>query len=202
MITIHHHPDSTFARRVAMALIEKDIPHEKVLVDMAAREHRSPAYRALNPYGRVPTLVDDGFVLCESTAILDYLEARFPAPALVPADMQGRALVAMHMKLCDLQMARQTGIIIFPKRFLPPARWNNDAMALARAEIEDHLAILETQLAGRSYLVADAYSLADLCYTPFLQFLALMEITPPPTVAAWAARLLERPSARQTAPAR
>ncbi len=202
MITIHHHPDSTFARRVTMALIEKDIPHQKVLVDMAAREHRSPAYRALNPYGRVPTLVHDGFVLSESTAILDYLEACFPAPALVPADRQGRALVAMHMKLCDLQMARQSGIIIFPKRFLPPARWDNDAMALAKAEIEGHLAILETQLAGRSYLVADAYSLADLCYTPFLQFLGLMEITPPPAVAAWAARLLERPSARQTAPAR
>jgi glutathione S-transferase len=75
-------------------------------------------------------------------------------------------------------------------------------MALAKAEIEDHLAILEPQLAGRPYLVADAYSLADLCYTPFLQFLALMEITPPPAVAAWAARLLERPSARQTAPVR
>jgi glutathione S-transferase len=120
----------------------------------------------------------------------------------VPADVQGRALVAMHMKLCDLQMARQSGIIIFPKRFLPPARWNHDAMAHAKAEIEDHLAILETQLAGRSYLVADAYSLADLCYTPFLQFLAMMEITPPSAVAAWAARLLERPSARQTAPAR
>ena len=56
VITIHHHPDSTFARRVVMALIEKDIPHEKVLVDMAAREHRSKTYRALNPYGRVPTL--------------------------------------------------------------------------------------------------------------------------------------------------
>ncbi len=202
MITIHHHPDSTFARRVAMALIEKDITHQKVLVDMAAREHRSPAYRALNPYGRVPTLVDDGFVLYESTAILDYLEARFPAPALVPADEQGRARVAMHMKLCDLQMARQTGIIIFPKRFLPPARWNQDAMAQARSEIVDHLAILEPQLVAHTCLVGDAYTLADLCYTPFLQFLPLMEITPPPAVAAWAARLLERPSARQTAPAR
>lgn len=202
MITIHHHPDSTFARRVAMAMIEKNIPHEKVLVDMAARAHRSPAYLALNPYGRVPTLVEDDFVLYESTAILDYLEARFPAPPLVPVDARGRARVAMHMKLCDLQLARQAGTIIFPKRFLSPARWNHDAMALAKAEIETHLAILDPQLSGRSYLVADAYSLADLCYTPFLQFLPLMGITPPPAVAAWAARLLQRPSASQTAPAR
>lgn len=97
-------------RRVAMAMIEKNIPHENVLVDIAARAHRSPAYLALNPYGRVPTLVEDDFVLYESTAILDYLEARFPAPALVPADARDRALMAMHMKLCDLlQVARQTG---------------------------------------------------------------------------------------------
>lgn len=106
------------------------------------------------------------------------------------------------MKLCDLQLARQAGTITFPKRFLSPARWNHDAMALAKAEIETHLAILDPQLSGRSYLVADAYSLADLCYTPFLQFLPLMGITPPPAVAAWAARLLQRPSASQTAPAR
>lgn len=75
-------------------------------------------------------------------------------------------------------------------------------MALAKAEIEAHLMILEPQLSGRSYLVADAYSLADLCYTPFLQFLPLMEITPGPAVAAWSARLLARPSAMQAAPAR
>lgn len=202
MIKLYHHPDSTYARRVVMALIEKGIPHELVLVDMAAREHRSAAYRALNPQGRVPTLVEDDFVLYESTAILEYLEACFPAPALVPADARGRALVAMHMKLCDIQMARQAGTIIFPRRFLPPARWNNDAMAQAKTEIEAHLAILETRLAGGSYLVPDAFSLADLCYTPFVHFLPLMEITPPAAVAEWAARLLARPSALQTAPAR
>ncbi len=57
---------------------------------------------SLNPYGRVPTLEEDGFVLFESTAILNYLEATRPTPPLVPADTRNRALVDMHMKLCDL----------------------------------------------------------------------------------------------------
>lgn len=198
MLKLHHHPFSTYARRVRIALIEKNIPAELVEVDMIARAHRGPAYLALNPYGRVPTLEEDGFVLYESTAILEYLEATHPTPPLVPADARGRALVAMHMKLCDIQMARQTGIIIFPRRFLPKDRWDDAAMAQAKKEIEKHFAIVETQLKGKEYMVGNQYSLVEVCYTPFVEFLPLMEITPPPGVAAWVQRMLDRPSAKQT----
>ena len=201
MMKLHYHPFSTYSRRVRIALIEKRIACELVVVDMAARKHREPAYLAFNPYGRVPTLEEDGFVLYESTAILRYLEATHPTPALMPADERGRALVDMHMKLCDLQMSRHSGTIIFPKRFLPKERWNEAAIAEAKTEIEKHLTILERQLAGKTYLVAEQFSLADLCYVPFLEFLPLMEITPPPAVAAWRDRLLARPSAVETKPA-
>lgn len=201
-LTLHAHPFSTFSRRVRIAMIEKNIPHESVTVDMTAREHKSAAFLALNPYGRVPTLQDDDFVLYESAAILNYLEARFPEPALVPADLRGRATVDMHMRLCDLQLARQTSTIIFPKRFLKPERWDTAAMAQAKTDIEGHLAILERQLGDRTWMVGDRYSLVEVSYTPLVQFLPLMEITPPPGVAAWVQRMLARPAAQQTAPAR
>ncbi len=201
MLKLHYHPFSTYSRRVRIALIEKGIPADLVEVDMVARAHRSPAYLALNPYGRVPTLQEDGFVLYESTAILEYLEATHPNPPLVPADARGRALASMHMKLCDIQLARQTGIIIFPKRFLPKERWDEPAMAQAKKEIEKHVEILEAQLKGKQYMVGDRYSLVEVCYTPFVEFFPLMEITPPPTVAGWVARMLERPSANDTKPA-
>jgi glutathione S-transferase len=201
MRKLHYHPFSTFARRVRIALLEKQIPCELVEVDMARGAHRAPEYRALNPYGRVPTLEEDGFVLYESTAILDYLEATHPSPPLVPADARGRAHVAMHMKLCDIQLARQTGTIIFPKRFLPRERWDEAAMAQAKKEIEKHLEIVEAQIRGREWMVGDRYSLVEVCYTPFVQFLPLMEVAPPAAVAAWVGRMLERPSARETAPA-
>ena len=200
MLTLHQHPLSTYSRRVRIALIEKGLAAETVDVDMAAGEHRQPAYQALNPYGRVPTLEEDGFLLYESTAILDYLEATHPTPPLVPPDARGRALVAMHTKLCDIQLARQTGIIIFPKRFLPKERWDEAAMAQAKKEIEKHLAIVERQIGGREWMVGDRYSLVEVCYTPFVEFFPLMEITPPPAVAAWTLRMLERPSARETKP--
>ena len=104
MLKLYSHPLSTYSRRVRIALIEKGIAVEEIDVDMVAGAHRAPEYRKLNPYGRVPTLDDDGFVLYESTAILNYLEATHPKPALVPADPKGRALVDMHVKLCDLQL--------------------------------------------------------------------------------------------------
>ena len=118
----------------------------------------------------------------------------------MPGDVRGRALVDMHMKLCDLQLTRHAGTIIFPRRFLPKERWNTAAMAEAKAEIEKHLAILDKHLAGKIYLVAEQFSLADVCYMPFLEFLPLMEIAPPTAVAAWSQRLLARPSAATTRP--
>ena len=199
-LKVYYHPLSTYSRRVLIALAEKQIPHELVVVDMAQRRHREQPYLSLNPYGRVPTLEEDGFVLFESTAILNYLEATRGTPPLVPADARGRALVDMHMKLCDLQLTRYAGTIIFPKRFLPKERWNVAAIAEAKTEIERHLAILDQHLAAKTYLVAEQFSLADVCYTPFLEFLPLMEITPPTAVAAWSERLLSRPSAVTTRP--
>jgi len=201
VLKLYLHPLSTFARRVRIACLEKGIAVEEIELDMAARAHRAPEYLKLNPYGRVPTLVDGDFVLYESTAILGYLEAIHPKPPLVPADPKGRALVDMHVKLCDLQMTRQTGTIIFAKRFLPKERWDEAAMAQAKKEIERHLAIVETQIAGKPFMVGERYSLVEVCYTPFVEFLPLMEVTPPPAVAQWVGRMLERPSAQATRPA-
>lgn len=200
MLKLYSHPLSTYARRVAIALIEKAIPCETVMVDMRSGEHRRPEYLAINPYARVPAIVDGDFVLYESAAILRYIEATHPQPALVPEDPRGRALVDMHMTLCDVQFTRHAGGILFPKRFLPRERWDEQAMAHAKEEIEKHFVILERQLGDHEYLVGDRYTLADVCYTPFLEFLRLFEAKVSPGIAAWAERLLTRPSAVATRP--
>src|SRR5438128_7886247 len=98
MRKLHYPPPSTYSRRVRIALIEKGLAADLVELDMAKGAHRASAYLALNPYGRVPTLEEDGFVLYESTPILEYLETTHPNPPLVPDDTRGRALVAMPMK--------------------------------------------------------------------------------------------------------
>ena len=201
MIRIHGHPFSTYTRRVMMAIHEKRIPHEFITIDMAARKHRDPSYLSFNPYGRVPLLEEDGFLLFESNAILSYLEATHPEPALVPAVPKGRALVDMHLRLCDIQFSNHVGTIIFPKRFLPKERWDTAAMANAKIAIEKHLAIVDQQLAGKEYMVGNRFSLVEISYGPFLEFLPLLEVPPPANVAEWARRIMARPSAEKTKPA-
>ena len=202
MLKLYYHPLSTFSQRVRIALLEKQIPAELVEVDLFSRAQFQPGYLDKNPYGRVPTIEENGLVLYESTAILEYLEATRPSPPLLPADVRSRAVVAMHLKLCDLEFAEPSRAILLPKRFLPKERWRTDLMKEAKARVEKHLSILEVWLEGREYLVGHEFSLAEVCYAPFLQFLSTLEVEPGPATALWASRVLERPSVGQTRPAR
>ena len=195
---LYHHPFSTFSRRIRMQLAEKGVSVDESVVRLEAKEHKSDAYRALNPYGRVPTLVHDDLVLYESSAIMEYLESVFPQPSLLPASAQDRARVAMHVKLCDLEVGVHTYTITFPRRFVPRERWNLQAQNQARDAIQRHLEIVGRTLGDRAYLVGDAFSLADLAYCILTPFVTLHELTPPDNVRAWMERIEARPSAQAT----
>lgn len=198
MLRLYYNALSTFSQRVRIAFEEKSLKAELVELDMRAREHKSKAYLEKNPYGRVPTLEHDGFFLYESTAILEYLEAIKPSPALAPFDAEHRALVAMHMKLCDVEFASQTRPLIFPVRFLPKERWDTAAMEAARARVNRHLSILDAELGDATWLVGDAFSLVEVCYAPLVRFVDELGLDVPPRVRAWSERILARPSVQKT----
>jgi glutathione S-transferase len=200
MISLLYFPASTFARRVRIALHEKGIAHESTVVDLPGGEQRGDAFRRINPLGKVPVLRDGDFVLPESAAILWYLEAKFPAPPLAPADLQSRATVDLWVRVCDATVGRHAGTLLFPKRFLPREKWDPVSMAAASQEIGNHLALVEAQLGTRDFLVGDAFTLADVAYLPFLHFLPLLDVSAGPRVLAWRDRLLARPSAAATVP--
>ena len=200
MIKFYTSPFSTFSRRVDIALREKGIEAERVIVDIGKKEHRSEAYLALHPYGRVPTIVDGDFVLPESTPILEYLEAKYPEPALLPPDAKGRALVSLHMKLCDLELAGPNYTTVFSKRFVPREKWRVDEMEKAKKPTERHFAVLGKHLEGKQFLVADRFTLAEVCYIPFLHFLNLLDVEVPASVQRWSKALSARPSVQATVP--
>lgn len=199
---LYHHPFSNFSRRVRIQLLEKNVTIEEQVVKLEAREHRGDAFLKLNPYRRVPVLEDEGLVLYESSAIMDYLEHVYPTPALLPQDPKQRALVSMHVKLCDLEVGTHARALIFPRRFFPRERWNLAEQEQARQSIHAHLAIVSQQLGDREYLVGDHFSLADIAYCLITPFTSLLELEPPANVTAWFARLEARPSAKATFPAR
>ena len=199
---LHWHPFSIYPRRVRIVLHEKRIACEEVVVDLPGGGLQTVAFRTLNPFGQVPVLEDDGLVLYESIAILEYLEERYPTPALMPAnDPVARARTR--------QLMLTSGDYLAPpfkrwaaRLFTPETAWDRDDQARAADEIAVHLDVLEGILDdGRPHLTG-GFSLADVCYAIFVCELEAAELGPllagRPRVRAWVDRLNARESTRAT----
>ncbi|WP_066587342.1 maleylacetoacetate isomerase [Sphingomonas pruni] len=91
-IRLHDYWRSSASYRVRIALAMKQVDYERHDVNLLKREQVAPDNLAVNPQGLVPTLEIDGHVLAQSLAIIDYLDARFPDPRLIPADAFARAM--------------------------------------------------------------------------------------------------------------
>ena len=104
MLELYHHGSSACAAKVRFALEEKGLEWQGHYVDILKGEQFSKEYLALNPKGVVPLLIDDGLVIPESTIICEYLEDRFPEPALMPGEAAGRAQVRAWTKLVDEEL--------------------------------------------------------------------------------------------------
>jgi glutathione S-transferase len=94
MLTLYHLPISQNSRRVWITLIDKGLEFELVEVQLS-REQFKPEFLAINPFHHIPALVDDGFNVIESLAILDYLEVKYPTPVMLPKDAEDLAIVRM-----------------------------------------------------------------------------------------------------------
>jgi glutathione S-transferase len=202
MIRLHWHPFSIVPRRVRILLREKGIPHEEVEIDVYRRANRAPEFRRLNPFGQIPVLEDDDLVICESVAILEYLEEKFPRPRFLSADLRERATTRQFMLWSgdyffgswEAWMAP----VVTPERPVDPA-----ARGKARDDMQAHMDVVERRLEGREWLIDD-YSLADICYAPLVTVFSRVAlgdlIDTRPAVAAWVERLRARPAVRDTEP--
>src|SRR5688500_7191102 len=93
---------SPFAWRVWLALEHKQAKYEQKVISFAEREHLKPEFIARNPRHKVPVILEDGFAIYESAAIVEYLEERFPeGPALFPGDVRARAQIRRMIREVD-----------------------------------------------------------------------------------------------------
>ncbi len=94
MLKLYHNPISANSRRVWIALLEKEIPFEEIVVKLDG-DQLTPEFLEISPFHHIPVLVDDDFILVESLAILDYLEAKYSQTPLLPTEAKALATVRM-----------------------------------------------------------------------------------------------------------
>ena len=195
MLKLHGFPMSPNTRRALFALEEHGAPHELVPVDLMAGEHKSPAYLALNPTGRVPTLVDGDFVLWESNAILEYLAACYPEKKLGAQSARETGELSRWMYMNAAHLSPNVARIFAHTIRLPEAQRIARIVEEARAEVDRSLGALEGRLAGREHLL-DRFSLAEISIAPTLSAAPMLGIDLGrfPSVDGWFKRVAARPA--------
>lgn len=190
---------SPFVRKVAVFAEEKGIALD--LIPTAPGDN-SPAFRAISPFGQIPALVDGDFTLADSSAIVTYLEAKHPEPALIPADPQARGRTIWFDEVADTLVFGVGRTMLFNRVVGPLFRGGvGDAAAADAAERDQWPAILayfDTEIGDRDFLVGDALTLADIAiasaFASALHACAAIDATVHPNLARYLEAMLARPA--------
>lgn len=165
---------SPFAWRVWLALEHKRIPYELHMLSMDAGDLRKAEFLVLNPRGKVPVIVDDGFVLYESSAILDYLDAAYPqAPLLTPADPKKRALAKRIAAEADAYLYAPLRALLFEALIRKEGEPDVSIVEDAKANLARELVFFESAFAGR-FVAGDEPGLGDFTLYPMTALLRRM----------------------------
>jgi len=202
MLTLYDHPLSPYAQKVKIALREKGVAFEAVLPGGLGAGGAQGAFLAANPRAEVPTLVDGDLGVFDSTIILEYVEDRWPEPALLPATPAERARVRMLEEVMDTHVeAINWG--------LSEIRWFRRAtgeaataiQARAAEQTQGAFAWLERQLGARPWFNGETFGWGDLAVVPFVNGSVGHGSRPAEgsRLADWLARANARPSVAETA---
>jgi glutathione S-transferase len=147
--------------RVVWMLRELGVDFEFVNVSLVAGENRRPEFLALNPAGKLPVLVDGGFVLAESVAIVLYLAEKYADHGLLPAPLEARAQVHRWLLFTATELEQPLWRIARHTSIYPEEKRLPDEVALARQDFLDIAPVMEEHLRGRQFLVGDRVTVAD-----------------------------------------
>lgn len=200
MLTLYHTPLSINSRRVWVALLEKGLTFELKEVNLAGDQFK-PEFLAMNPFHHIPVLADGDLTLIESFAMLDYLEAQYPTPPLMPTAAAAVAKVRM------VQMATLNELMpaIAPLTRKMMGFGESDAEAMHKALKQGSLCLsfFATQLGDQPYFGGETLSLADVVLgtvAPWWEQLGL-PLADHAALKAWCDRLMVRDAWQTTTPA-
>lgn len=197
MIKLYDFLPCPFGQKVRIVLAEKGLTYDLIEVDITQGENRRPEFLRLNPYGRVPVLVDDDTTVYDSTIINEYLEDEYPEPPILP--MVGNSALRARARLledfADTSLTPQVGQLMV-EMAKPEAERDADRLNQLNQRIARVLDYLNHELQGQQFLASD-FSIADIGFAPRIVVLRELGIEPGenrPNVDGWLSRLIERSS--------
>ncbi|TCR64834.1 glutathione S-transferase [Bosea sp. BK604] len=188
-------------RRVRIFFAEKGVAlPELIPVDIARKEHLTPEFTRINPMRRLPVLeLDDGTALAETVAICRYLESLHPQPALFGGNAKEQGQIEMWNRRVELGLFSSV-MAVFRHSHPSMVELENQVPEWAdanREQIDDHLMILDLQLAGNSYLCGESFTIADITAGIAIDFMKPSRIPLPEdfsNIRRWHGELSARPS--------
>jgi glutathione S-transferase len=164
-LTLYYLSGSPYAWRVWLALEHKRVAYELKALSYDAGDFKNPTFRPLNPRQRVPVIIDDGFALYESAAIVEYLEDKQPGePRLFSNEVRERAVQRRMVREADQYFATALEHLVEAVLFTPQENWSDERIASAYGDIKQELALWETMICGE-YL-SGTLSAADFTLFP------------------------------------
>jgi glutathione S-transferase len=199
MLKFYYNPISINARRVWIALLEKQIAFEPVLVNLDG-DQLQPDFTTINPLQRIPVIIDNGFKVVESLAILDYLEAKYPTPKLIPDHPETLAVMRMVQLVAVNEI--QTATMPLTKQLIG-LDTAAEKVAIARKQVTNALEFYEQLLEPHPYFAGEEITLAEVVAGTIVPSLPMFgfALTTYPRLNAWGERLAGRASWQQTIPA-
>jgi len=197
MLTLYHQPFSPNSRRVWITLLEKGLEFELVEIKLDGEQFK-PEFLAISPFHHIPALVDDGLNLVESLAILDYLEAKYPTPAMLPKDAKDLAIARM-VQLVTVNELLPAATTFLPQ-FLGLPGGDPEKIEKAQQKIATVLKFFENLLDDRPYFASYNLTLAEVVAGTVIDVLPSLGISlnDYPKLNARCDRLLARPSWQAT----
>lgn len=194
---------SPFVRKVAVVLAEKGVAYTPARGGPGSTD---PEFLAVSPFAKIPAIDDEGFTLADSTAIVVYLDAKYPEPALIPAEAQARGMAMWFDEFADTIFGA-SGLKILFNRLVGPkllGKLGDEAIALeGEAELPRILDYVESVAPAQGWFLGEEFSIADITIASMLTTLTYVGHGPDAATrlrtAAWHARVTARPAWQEVA---
>lgn len=197
MLKLYHSPISPNSRRVWITLLEKGLEFELVEIKLDGEQFK-PEFSAISPFHRIPILVDEDLKIIESLAILDYLETKYPTPAMLPKNAKDLAIARMVQLVTVNELLPAT--TIFLPQFLGLPGGDPEKIEKAKQKIVTVLKFFESLLDDRPYFGSENLTLAEVVAGTVVPLMPIVGISLSeyPKLSAWCDRLMARPAWQAT----